>query len=212
MNERGLVTEVQPAGLCGCGCGLPAPIAIRTTPSRGHTRGQPIRFIRGHSSRTRPRQDPTERFWSKVDKNGPVVRSELGPCWLWTDWLDKDRYGHFGVDGRCRRAHQVVLELAGWIIPAEFLQVLHRCDNPPCVNPAHLRIGTPQDDADDKVSKGRQLRGERHSQAKLEQVDANEIRRLYRTGGLLQEDLSRQFGVSQSRISKIVRGEAWRPG
>jgi DNA-binding XRE family transcriptional regulator len=196
-------------GDCWCGCGLKAPIAKATSRRRGWTKGQPVRFLSGHNSRVRPRQDLAERFWLQVDKDGPTVRPELGPCWLWTGSRDEDGYGRINVDGETVGAHRVALELAGYIIPAEFLQVLHRCDNPPCVRPDHLRIGTKHDDAADKVSKGRQPRGERHWKAKLTDTLATEIRSLYQAGGTTQEELAQQFGVDETTIANILRGNAW---
>jgi hypothetical protein len=161
-----------------------------------------------------PRPDFAERYWPKVDKNGPTVRPELGPCWLWTGARDKAGYGLIrDSHGRLRRATHIALELAGWVIPFRGLQVLHLCDNPPCVRPDHLKIGTPQDDADDKVSKGRQARllGERNSQAKIRQQEANEIRGLYAACEISHEALGQRFGVSHTSIWRIIRGEAWKP-
>jgi DNA-binding XRE family transcriptional regulator len=147
---------------------------------------------------------------SQVNKNGPIIRLELGPCWLWTGYRNEDGYGQIEVNGRQRPAHQIALELVGWIVPAEFLQVLHRCDNPPCVNPAHLRIGTAQDDADDRVSKGRQLRGECNGRAKLTQAVVDEIRRLYSAGGWTKSALAKRFGVSDVTIGNIIAGRTWK--
>jgi hypothetical protein len=156
-------------------------------------------------------KDLAERFWSKVNKNGPIVRPELGPCWLFTGYRNKYGYGVIWNGRRTRMAHHIALELAGWILPFEWSQALHKCDNPPCVRPDHLRIGTAQDDADDMTAKGRRAVGERNGMAKLRgQGDADEIRRLYQEGGITQEALGQQFGVTQTTISRVLRSEAWR--
>ena len=76
-----------------------------------------------------------ERFWSKVNTNGPVFEGE--PCWLWTASTNKSG-GQFGLRGRIRQASQVALELSGVAVPPH-LQVGHRCRNKLCVNPAHLQ-------------------------------------------------------------------------
>jgi len=82
---------------------------------------------------------PEERFWARVDKNGPVpeCRSDLGPCWLWQGWRASNGYGRLGYSGRRVAAHRLSYELAVGSIP-EGLQLDHLCRNPPCCNPAHL--------------------------------------------------------------------------
>ena len=204
--------QVRPVSYsyCQCGCGQLAPIAKKTDRRDGSVKGQPVRFIKGHQSR---RRDLRSDFDALVDKNGPTICPELGPCWLWLGYRDKDGYGQIKVNGRTRIATHVDLELEGYyIIPAAFgkLEVLHRCDNTSCVRPSHLRIGTKQDNEDDKVAKVRQIRGEHHGLAKLCQQDVDEIRRLYAAGGITQTTLERQFGVDRSTIGRIVRGETWR--
>jgi hypothetical protein len=116
------------------------------------------------------------------------------------------------VNNRNRRATHVALELAaGWILPFEWSQVLHVCGNPPCCNPAHLKIDTQQGNTEDRDARGRQarLRGERNGQAKIHQQDADEIRLLYAAGGISERVLARQCGINQGRISDIVRGKTW---
>lgn len=91
------------------------------------------------------------RFWSKVDKTDG--------CWLWKGSLDKDGYGKFSVEQQTLRAHRIA-----WIISfgdiAPGLCVCHTCDQPTCVNPAHLWLGTPTENAADRDRKGRQAKGE----------------------------------------------------
>ena len=80
-----------------------------------------------------------ERFWSKVDKSGPVPdhRDDLGPCWMWTASKFRDGYGQFWLEGRNRAAHQIAYELASRIMP-KGLTIDHLCRNRACVNPDHL--------------------------------------------------------------------------
>lgn len=87
------------------------------------------------------------RFWSKVEK------SDSG-CWIWSAYRDPKGYGTFGFKGKVQKAHRVAYQLAIGPIP-EGAHVLHSCDTPPCVNPAHLRAGTRSDNMRDKVLRGR---------------------------------------------------------
>lgn len=103
-----------------------------------------------------------ERFWAKVDRSGD--------CWIWTGSRCSDGYGTFFVAGRIVGAHRFSLELAG--VTLGRLHALHRCDNPPCVNPAHLYAGTQRDNSRDMVARGQAWqvqrthcpRGHRYSQ------------------------------------------------
>lgn len=92
----------------------------------------------------------TERFWSRVKK--PV---EPEACWEWTGHRDRDGYGELRVCGRPKRAHRVSWELTHGDIPPGLL-VCHACDNPSCVRPGHLWLGTKSDNARDSYAKGRQ--------------------------------------------------------
>jgi len=148
-----------------------------------------------------------ERFWPKVQRGGSTE------CWLWTVYRSRQGYGIFGLPGReggHALAHRVAWELVNGPIPDGF-HVLHHCDNPPCVNPAHLFLGTDADNSHDKVVKGRasHLRGEDSGMAKLTEQDVREIRRLSALG-YEQRPLGRMFGVCKSAIGYIVRRETWK--
>jgi hypothetical protein len=97
-----------------------------------------------------------ERYWSHVDKNGPIVRPELGACWKWTGAVTDKGYG---VTGENRK--NMIASRASWIVnrgpipDGQF--VLHKCDNPPCTNPEHLFLGTKGDNLRDAIQKGRRM-------------------------------------------------------
>jgi hypothetical protein len=144
--------------LCECGCGGLAPIAKMTNAKYGHIKGHPVRFIQFHQYNQWNAVLFVDRFWHSVDKNGPTIRPDLGPCWIWTGGRNMaDGYGSIVYEGERVLTHRAAwfIETGEWPNP----QALHRCDNKQCVRFSHLFEGTHQDNMADKVSKGRQYRG-----------------------------------------------------
>lgn len=170
-----------------------------------------------------------KRFWSKVDKNGPVPAHcpELGPCWVWTA-ARYDRFGYGSFSRGTRKdgsvvAHRAAWELTNGAIPGQLL-VLHKCDVPACVNPSHLFLGTHPDNNRDASAKGRSAtgarngarlhperlaRGEHNGSAKLADLDVLEIRRLAEHGNS-QRSIGRKFGISHIHVGRIVSRRVWR--
>lgn len=108
-------------------------------------------------NRVYQRADPTQRFWAKVNRNGPIPSHcmELGPCWIWIASYTDSGYGRFSfTKGHWVPAHRFSWELHNAPIP-QGLWVLHRCDTPACVRPNHLFLGTVTDNARDMAAKGR---------------------------------------------------------
>jgi predicted XRE-type DNA-binding protein len=143
-----------------------------------------------------------QRFWEKV------VISE--GCWEWTGCRTKEGYGVIGENGKTKLAHRVAWELENGEIP-EGLFVCHHCDNPACVNPDHLFLGTHSDNMVDMVKKGRGVdnRGEINGRSKLNENQILKIRRLYATNLFSQQELGNKFGVNQAQISNIVNKKSW---
>ena len=155
-----------------------------------------------------------ERFDAKVDRNGPVPEHchELGPCWLWTGARKKSvGYGNFWLDGHVVPAHRVAWELEHGSITGALL-VLHRCDNPLCVRPDHLFLGTHADNAQDAKRKGRlqsaRNQGEAHGMAKLTERDVVAIRAL-QADGYRRDELAARFGVCVTTIGNVVNRRKW---
>src|SRR4051812_4793380 len=137
------------------------------------------------------RKTLAERFWRAVDRSGNA-------CWEWTKALhNPQRYGKIDVDGKWRYAHRVSWQLTHGKIP-DGLWVLHRCDNPPCVNPSHLFLGTPRDNTRDCMAKGRKSvrRGVAASSAKLTDADVAEIRKALARHET-QVSIAMRYGITQ---------------
>jgi len=149
-------------------------------------------------------------FWAKV-KNGPVLRPELGPCWIWTGAKTRGGYGTLRRRPRGSiRAHRFAWEITYGELPRD-VEACHLCDNPPCVRPDHLFRGTKLENMQDCSAKGRAFAHgpELRPGAKLTPDQVAEIRQKYLAGGVLQRELAAQFGVNQQSVSNIVRGETW---
>ena len=152
-----------------------------------------------------PRKDPTERFWSKVDKSGD--------CWEWTACRDTRGYGAMSAMNGERCAPRVSWTIHYGPIP-DGLGVLHKCDNPGCVNPDHLFLGTHLDNMNDRSAKGRVSHspdqyGEGHPRAILNNVKVIQIRRSAELGIAVSE-LSKEYGVRPRTIRAIVNGTTWK--
>ena len=155
-----------------------------------------------------------ERFWVKVDKEGSLQDQDrphyagIGPCWEWTAACYTTGYGAFGLCGKMWKAHRFAWMMENGDIPVG-LCILHKCDNPKCVNPAHLFFGSQADNMADKTQKGRGAIGSDHGKAKLAESDALEIRKVYVESGRSQMSLAQEHGVSQQQISRIINRKQW---
>ena len=147
-------------------------------------------------------------YWSlKPRFDSRFVVMETG-CWEWTG--SKSLYGYGAI--LLARGHLVSAHRASWIlykgpIPDK-LCVLHKCDNPPCVNPEHLFLGTRAENNRDKAEKMRSNLGERSPLAKLTNAQAVEIFAL-RDTSLSQQEVGDRFGVSKTAIRHIWSGHRW---
>ena len=134
-------------------------------------------------------------------------------CWEWKRTRNADGYGLLTVAGRGTLAHRLAYELAGGVLLCGE-HVRHTCDNPPCINPAHLRSGGPFENMRDMVSRGRHggpppaMVGSKNPASKLTGGQVVEIRERL-DAGEVQRVLATEYGVSQSQISNIKRGVKW---
>ena len=150
-----------------------------------------------------------DRFWAKVDE------PDSNDCWNWNSANSHGGYGAFGWKGKIVRAPRLSVIDSEGSIP-DHLLVLHRCDNPPCVNPKHLYLGTAQNNSSDMVRRGRSKKGnagvvgENHGMAILSEVNVLDIRKRYSTGGYSQRGLAREFGVARSTIVGVIKRRNWK--
>lgn len=152
-----------------------------------------------------------ERFWSHVD-------CDSGWCWEWTGSRNAFGYGCFMPSGAGQLvlAHRYSWSLASGRDPGD-AKVLHACDNPACVRPAHLFLGTIADNSADMIAKGRARhpRGSENHESKLTETQVTEIRRIYRRGrkntpGPHAPELAERYDVSVALIYDIVKRRTWR--
>jgi len=151
------------------------------------------------STRIRVKTPVEQRFWSKVEKTAS--------CWNWTGYKNYG-YGIIRINYENIGTHRYSWELHNGKIPDK-LCVLHKCDNPKCVNPDHLFLGTPKDNIDDKVSKMRQCKGEQQHLNKLTEDQVREIKntpKYFRSNIILSD----KYNVTQTNIIGIRQGKIWK--
>lgn len=157
------------------------------------------------------------RLRRKTDRNGPVPphRPELGPCWLFTE---RQNGGYGGIDDGSGNRRMIRAHRASWIVEVGpipvGLCVLHRCDNPACVRPSHLFLGTMKDNTADMVAKGRggtppMHVGAAHHKAKVDDDTVRAIRQRV-AAGERQTTVARDFRLSTNIVNRIIRGRTWK--
>lgn len=129
-------------------------------------------------------------------------------CWEWTGAKYWTGYGHIIADKVHYAAHRASYMLYIGDIP-DGMVVCHKCDNPPCVNPAHLFLGTKADNSSDMVRKARSARGEKNAKAKLTEDQVREVLRL-RKSGLTLQALADRFKVTKKAVHFIITGKNWK--
>lgn len=163
-------------------------------------------MTRSRASAKAGRTTLAQRMWSRAVK-------QPGGCWEWQGYRMPSGHGQIGIPGRrVTTTHRVAWEIANGRAIPQGLMVRHRCDNPPCINPKHLEIGTAADNSRDAVERGRVARGISHPHTRLSEAQVIEIRARYRrftVPGLRgyrsnRDYLASEYGVSGKYIVAIA--------
>lgn len=173
------------------------------------------------------------RFWAKVQAD-----TSVDGCWTWTGATARHGYGIFNVRGTLKMAHRVAFAMATGRQPGKNELVLHSCDNPPCVRASHLRAGSHSENMDDRQTRDRTARGERHvsrtkpevlmrgdshyakteperlargeghGMTSLTEAQVREIRQRY-AGGWSARVLAKEYSVDRGTIYNVVKRRTW---
>jgi hypothetical protein len=149
------------------------------------------------------RKTVEERFWSKVEKTDT--------CWLWVGARNEKGYGLLGIGSTNQvRAHRWIYETTNQCVVPEGMFVCHRCDNPSCVRPEHLYVGTHTDNMLDRAQRDRAAKGEDSGPAKLTDDQVRAIRAAYIPGKVDCTALGKTYKVDHTTVKAIVTGETWK--
>jgi hypothetical protein len=147
-----------------------------------------------------------QRFWAKVQIGKP------DECWNWQAATCQHGYGRFAFGPRLDSAHRIAMCIVKGSVP-EGLCVLHKCDNPACVNPDHLFFGTKKENTHDMVAKGRgnggSMKGSRNPSSKLTEAQVLSIRARYKPRICSERMLAAEFGVSGQAIHQVLKRKKW---
>ena len=190
----GRMSETKVCRQCG--------VMFERTSADGQKRWSERKYCSHSCARAARCRPLPERMWARTDTSGGA-----NACWEWQGYRHPTRgYGQIGIGTRAAgigETHRVAWEVTHGPIP-DGMFVCHKCDNPPCVNPAHLFLGTNADNVADMVAKGRGAKGFRLPHTKLSDEQVREIRELWNARVASQAAIAARFGISQGHVSGIV--------
>lgn len=147
-----------------------------------------------------------ERFWLKVKKG------KGDDCWIWKGALSKKGYGTIraGDSGEVVYAHRYSFYIANGMDISDERYLLHSCDTPACVNPKHLREGSPLENVQDSRTRGRMAIGERDGNAKLNEKIVTDLINEWNNSDIRMMQLSKKYGFDYTTVVNIVKGISWK--
>lgn len=178
------------SGLCECGCGGQTPLASQTHRAKGWIKGQPIRFIKGHSGHKYRIGDGAIADRWRIEDCGFET-----PCWVWLLAKKAGGYGNVMAEGRSQVAHRYYYEQIHGKLPRH-THLDHLCRNRACVNPDHLEPVTPAENS------------RRGSNAKVSLLEVQQIRSLM-ADGWRAKDIAYAFGISDVQVYNIRNRKSW---
>jgi predicted XRE-type DNA-binding protein len=182
--------------LCKCDCGTILPIAV-TSLYGGQTLS--CKCLRKKSDEEYL-ISAKERFFDKL-----IIGKE---CWIWIGLKNKQGYGNFNYRGKYYLSHRMSWIFHNGLIPQKYC-VCHKCDNPSCVNPEHLFLGTHSDNMNDAYQKGRRNNAkENHPRYRITKEMVEKVKDLRKTG-LTQKKIGEAIGLTQTTVSSILLGKHW---
>lgn len=190
--------------VCRCECGNTARVKAKRL-LNGDTRSC------GCYSREMQGYRVSKRYFASAEERWQFYANAGGDgCWNWRGSVDQNGYGLFSLDGKPRRASRIAYERANGPYDQR-LFICHRCDNPRCVRPDHLFLGTPADNMADMAAKGRgkDTKGEKNPRAKLTESAVVRIREEL-SRGVTCISLAREFGVCRGTIYRLRDFETWK--
>ena len=167
-----------------------------------------------HYMRLKTHGDPTIKSVKELSPKERIIMNSAidtnTDCWIFIGNRVKNGYGQICINGKIGIAHRHSYVAFKGDIPGGLL-VCHKCDNPSCVNPEHLFIGTHQDNSDDKIKKGRHnaAKGEKHYKSKLSATDVINIRSMAKDG-LTENEIAKKFNIGRGAVSSIKRRQCWK--
>lgn len=139
-----------------------------------------------------------------------ITATPQGECWPWGSYKDTCGYGKFKIGQKQHMAHRISYLIAIGPIPKWATVLRHSCDNPGCVNPAHLQPGTQKDNAADRKARGREGKhqGELNGRSIVHASDIEEIRRSV-SAGTRQTAIAKEYGITKQAVWRIVHNVTW---
>lgn len=179
-----------------------------TVYAKGYCKKHYVRLQKYGNADEPPRQSTAKTLAGKLSEGTPKGLPD-DECWEWTKYRS-DGYGMIPYGGKLVYAHRAAYEVANGVTIPTGVVVRHGCDNPPCVNLNHLKLGTQADNARDKMERGRvkTSRGERNGRARLTTDEVLRIRKMY-SDGVVGDALAEEFGVSATAVRNIIHRRTW---
>ena len=191
-----------PFGFCHCGCGAGTPIQAKSSTRDGFIKGQPSKYLPYHNMLV---EGVSKLQWlvAAIEEHG-----NSDECLLWPWSTDRAGYGQVWFEGRLARAHKAAYKIKHGDLPLPLGR--HICNVRGCCSPKHIIPGTQAQNIQDTMAANRHMKGEAVHTAVLKEADIPVICKRYAKGDVTMGDLARDYQVSDTSISSVIRGISWK--